>query len=173
MTSSRYKQITARVTVAALLTLIGFNALAQTGTYVFQYEVGFGGKHSHSNLYLGLESGFIPDAINFTQDGLIRIPVYSTDRKLWTLYRTLQPRTLSLALEGEPDPPSDGAPAAEDEPTQDSHLGTVGRILVAGGALGVLVYLAAKEERRDCTDAEKGLCIVGALAGGGGCGCKF
>jgi hypothetical protein len=64
-------------------------------------------------------------------------------------------------------------PTVKDETTRDSRFNTVGRILLAGGALGVLVYLADKEERRECSAAEKGLCIVGGLAGGGGCDCKF
>jgi hypothetical protein len=63
MTISRGKQVTVRVMVTMLFSLVGFNALAESGTYVVQYEVGFGGKHITSNLYLGSEPGFIADAM--------------------------------------------------------------------------------------------------------------
>ncbi len=173
MTISRYEQVTARAIVAVLVSFLGVTARADNSIYVFQVEVGFGGKHPASSFYVGSQSRLVLDADDFSENSLIRIPLYSTDHNVWTLYRTLRPRPIPLALEDPTNRPSDVAPTTKDEPTQDSAGNNFGRILAAGGALGVLVYLSDREDRRECTSAERALCIVGSVAGGGGCGCKF
>ncbi len=173
MNISRCKQVAARIIVSVALIFLGFNALAENGMYVFQYEAGFGGKHPTSSFYLGAQPQFVSNADNFSENSLIRVPLFSTDHNVWTLYRTLQPRPIPLALEDPTNLPSDAASSTKHEPTQDSPWKNFGRILAAGGALGVLIYLSDKEDQRKCTSAERTLCIVGGLAGGGGCGCKL
>lgn len=173
MTRSRCKQVIAWVIAPVLVLSLGSNASAETGMYVFQYEVGFGGKRPASSFYLRSQSRLVSNVQDSGENSVTRIPLYSTDRNAWTLFRALQPRPTPFALEEPPNDSIDEAPASEDDAAQSSGWTTFGRVLAAGGALGVLVYLSSKEEKRECSSAEKSLCVVGAVAGGGGCNCKW
>ncbi len=173
MTSSRCQRIAARAAITTLLTFPGFNAHAEDGTTLFQYEMGFGGNRPTSTFYYASQLQLVTNALESGDEGWIRIPLYSTKRRAWTLYRALRPMRTALALEGSDDLPAGDAPASEDEAAQDSSLGTFGRVLLAGGALGVLVYMSSKEEKRECTSGERSACIVGGFLGGGGCDCKL
>ena len=88
MMISRYTNTPVLATFVALA-LLGSNVAAGSDAYVFQYEYGIGGKHPTRNLYLAWQPRFVSDADVFNSSELIQIPLYSTEPKMWTLFRAV------------------------------------------------------------------------------------